>query len=104
MYFQVPFTLSFLCGKERDSDQNVNKVKIGAQVGRQKGLSHWKHHSGPLMAWLSRWAGMIQRGGLRGASLKESPEVVLPLNSDLALQKQTPLSQDGDEIGDRLPT
>lgn len=36
MYFQVPFTLSFLCEKERDSDQNVNKVKIGAQVGREE--------------------------------------------------------------------
>lgn len=36
MYFQIPLTLSFLDERERDSDQNVNKVKIGAQVGREK--------------------------------------------------------------------
>lgn len=36
MYFQIPLTLSFLDERERDSDQNVNKVKIGAQVVREK--------------------------------------------------------------------
>lgn len=63
MYFQVPFTLSSLCEKERGSDQNVNKVKIG----KKKELSHWKYHSVPSVASLSRCAGMIQRGGLIGA-------------------------------------
>lgn len=36
MYFQVLPTLSFLGGRERDSGQNVNKVKRGPQVGREK--------------------------------------------------------------------